>query len=483
MGETTAAADETAAEEISAVIRPAQQDSYPGAAYAWYVVGVLTLAYIFSFIDRQILSLMVGPIQQDLHISEKQMSLLMGASFAVFYTLFGIPLGRIADTRSRRGLIAVGVALWSVMTAACGLARTFWQLALFRMGVGVGEATLSPSAYSLISDYFRPEQRSTAMSVYSMGIYVGSGLAFILGGFVAELAAGRESAAVPLVGAVRSWQLVFFIVGLPGLLVALLVLTIREVERKGAKPAADGSARAPAASPREVVAYVRDNGATFLWLNVALGLVALYGYGATAWTPTLFIRRYGWTQSWTGLVYGLIVAAGGTLGIVSGGRLADWMRRRGHADANLRVALGASALALPFVVIFPLAPRPDWAAALLVPVVFFLSAPFGVAPAAIQQMMPNTMRAQATAFYLFMINLIGIGLGPTVVATLTEDVFRDKQAVHYSLQVTGAVAFAAATVLLWFALRSYRQSLEYLDRWTNANDHVGALRNSGGSES
>jgi MFS family permease len=469
MGETTAADDETVAEEVSALSRPTVPEVYPDAGYAWYVVGVLTLAYIFSFIDRQILSLMVGPIQHDLGISEKQMSLLMGASFAVFYTLFGIPLGRIADTRSRRGLITIGVALWSMMTAACGLARTFWQLALFRMGVGVGEATLSPSAYSLISDYFRPEQRSTAMSVYSMGIYVGSGLAFILGGFVTELAAGRESTVLPLAGAIRSWQLVFFIVGLPGLLMALLVLTIREVERKGVKPGKNASAKVLAASPREVWAYIRDNGATFLWLNLALGLVALYGYGAAAWTPSFFIRRYGWTQSWTGLVYGSIVAVSGTLGIVSAGWLADWLRGRGYGDANPRVALFAAALGLPFVALFPLATQSVWAAVLLVPVVFCLSAPFGVAPAAIQQMMPNTMRAQATAFYLFVINLIGIGLGPTVVAALTEDVFHDKKAVHLSLAVTGAVTFAGAAVLLSLGLRSYRRSLHYLEQWTRAN--------------
>jgi MFS family permease len=469
MGETTAADGETVADDVSARAQPTVPEVYPHAGYAWYVVGVLTLAYIFSFIDRQILSLMVGAIQQDLRISEKQMSLLMGASFAVFYTLFGIPLGRIADTRSRRGLITVGVALWSLMTAACGLARTFWQLALFRMGVGVGEATLSPSAYSLISDYFRPERRSTAMSVYSMGIYVGSGLAFILGGFVTELAAGRERALLPLVGAIRSWQLVFFIVGLPGLLVALLVLTIREVQRKGVKPGSNASSKGLAASPGEVWGYIRDNRATFLWLNLALGLIALYGYGASAWTPTFFIRRYAWTQSWTGLVYGSIVAVSGTLGIVSAGRLADWLRLRGYADANPRVAFFASALGLPFVALFPLAQSSVWAAVLLVPVVFFLSAPFGVAPAAIQQMMPNTMRAQATAFYLFVINLIGIGLGPTVVAALTEDVFRDKQAVHLSLAVTGALTFAGATALLSLGLRSYRRSLQYLERWSQGN--------------
>ena len=206
---------------------------YPSSGYAWYVVGVLTVAYVFSFIDRQVLNLMVGPIQKDLGINDLQMSLLMGPSFAVFYTLFGIPLGRLADTRSRRAIISVGVAVWSIMTAGCGLTRTFWQLAVMRMGVGVGEASLSPSAYSLISDYFRPERRSTAMSVYSMGIYIGSGLAFLVGGFIIQLAAGTETTAVPWIGPVRSWQLVFLLVGLPGLLISLLLLTVREPVRKG----------------------------------------------------------------------------------------------------------------------------------------------------------------------------------------------------------------------------------------------------------
>ena len=461
--------DDALAPVIAPAAGLADAESYPPPGYAWYVVGVLTLAYIFSFIDRQILSLMVGPIQQDLGIGDKQMSLLMGLSFAVFYTLFGIPLGRLADTRSRRVIISVGIAFWSIMTAGCGLAKTFWQLAVARMGVGVGEASLSPSAYSLISDYFRPERRSTAMSVYSMGIYIGSGLAFILGGLVTQLAAGHQNPVLPVIGVVRSWQLVFFIVGVPGLLVALLLLTVREPMRRGAHRAKDGSAIAPAASLPAVWRYVNDNRATFVCLNIGTGLVALYGYGATSWVPTLFIRRYGWTQGQTGLVYGLIVGVFGTLGIVSAGRLADWLRQRGHADANLRVAFLGSALGLPFVLLFPLAPTALWAAMLLVPVVLFLSSPFGVAPAAIQEMMPNTMRAQATAFYLFVINLIGIGLGPTIVATLTEDVFRDKKDVHLSLLVVGVVAFAAAALLLWVGLTPYRRSLEYLKRWAESD--------------
>jgi len=258
-------------------------------------------------------------------------------------------------------------------------------------------------------------------------------------------------------------------VGLPGLLVALLMLTIREPDRKGVSGTKDDSSTVPAVPLRAVWTYAIDNRATFLCLNLGLGMVALYGYGATSWVPSLFIRRFSWTPGRTGLVYGLVVAVSGTLGIVTGGKMADWLRQRGHADADLRVALLGTAAGLPFAVLFPLAPAAHWAATLLAPVVFFMSAPFGVAPAAIQQMMPNTMRAQATAFYLFVINLIGIGLGPTLVAMLTDDVFRDKKAVHLSLLVVGAFAFASAAILLWFGLKSYRGSLDYLTRWREAN--------------
>jgi MFS family permease len=443
-------------------------EPYPATGYAWYVVGVLTVAYIFSFIDRQILNLMVGPIQKDLGINDFQMSLLMGPSFAVFYTLFGIPLGRLADRRSRRAIISIGIALWSVMTAGCGLTKTFWQLAFMRMGVGVGEASLSPSAYSLISDYFRPERRSTAMSVYSMGIYIGSGLAFLLGGWIMQLAAGQETIGLPWIGPVHSWQLVFLLVGLPGLLISLLLLTVREPIRKGARLNADGFAVA-APSAGAVWSYIRMNSATFLCLTLGTGLVALYGYGGYAWIPTMLGRRYGWSPGYIGKVFGVIVGVCGTLGIVSGGQLADLLRQRGLIDSNWRIALWSTAAGLPFVVLLPLAPTAALAAVLLSAVVFFMSMPFGVAPAAIQQMMPNTMRAQATAVYLFVINLVGIGLGPPSVAALTDYVFRDKQSVHLSLFIVGALSFTLAIALLWAGLKPYRRSLDVLKHFDQAD--------------
>lgn len=208
-------------------------NSYPTTARAWVTVAILLMAYVLSFIDRQILNLLVGPIRADLGISDTQMSLLMGLSFAIFYTIAGIPLGRVADSRSRRGLIAWGILFWSLMTAACGLAKQYWHFVVFRIGVGAGEAALSPAAYSLMADSFPPEKRATAISVYSMGIYLGAGMAFLLGGIVITWANAQGPMDLPLLGTVRPWQLIFLVLGAAGALFCLVLLAIREPSRKG----------------------------------------------------------------------------------------------------------------------------------------------------------------------------------------------------------------------------------------------------------
>jgi MFS family permease len=448
---------------------------YPSPAYAWYVVAILTIAYIFSFIDRQIINLMVGPIQRDLQIDDVQISLLMGFSFAIFYTLFGIPLGRLADTQSRRSIISLGIAFWSLMTAGCGLTKKFWDLALMRMGVGVGEAALSPAAYSLIADYFPPNRRSTAMSVYSMGIYIGSGLAMILGGMVVKFVSAQESFDMPVVGAVRNWQLVFFVVGLPGLLVALLLLTVQEPIRRSSIQTGNDSARP--ATIRETLAYVFDNKATFVCLNLGIAMVTLSSYSASSWIPTMLSRRFAWPQGQIGVIYGSIIATCGTAGVVAGGWLADRWAHLGRQDAPLRVAWLACLGGIPCALLYPLAASDRQVVLLLMPMIFFGSMPFGVAPAAIQRMMPSTMRAQATAIYLFVINLVGMGLGPTVTALLTEKVFRDKNAVHYSLLIVGVTSYVSASILLGISMKSYRTSLDYLRQWCDGRDKLVAESN------
>lgn len=442
-----------------------EEKPYPPAGYAWYVVGVLTFVYVFSFIDRQILNLLVRPIRRDLGISDTQMSLLMGLSFAVFYTFFGLPLGRLADSRSRRGLIAAGFALWSLFTTGCGLARNFAQMLLMRMGVGVGEAALSPAAYSMITDYFPPRRRATALSVYSMGIYIGSGLAFIIGGTVAGYAAKQELWQLPWIGATRPWQVVFFIVGAPGVLLSLLMLTVREPARRDTRA---GKSAGVAVPFRDVLAYISQNRRTFLCHNLGFALLSFSSYGSSAWVPTFFVRKHGWTEAFAGQTYGWIVMIFSTLGIVLGGRFADWLAERGYRDATMRTGLIVSVAWFPFGILYPLVGDGRTASMLLIPAALLTAAPFGVAPAAIQQMMPSPMRGQASAVYLFVINLIGLGVGPTAVAMMTDYVFRDDYAVNYSLMTVSTLAHVASSLLLWLGIKPFLASLDRLKAWTAA---------------
>lgn len=434
-------------------------NGYPSSTVAWTTVAILMIAYVLSFIDRQILNLLVGPIRRDLAISDTQMSLLMGLSFALFYTLCGIPLGRMADSRSRRGLIAFGVLVWSAMTAACGLARQYWQFLAFRVGVGVGEAALSPAAYSLIADSFPAQRRATAISVYSMGIYLGSGLAFLLGGLVIKFASAQGDVHLPLLGDVRPWQMIFLLLGAAGAAFTLLMLAVKEPARRGIGAGVE-------VPLREVGAYLRANRRTVICHNFGFACISFASYGSGAWVPTFFVRTYGWDAGHIGIVYGSIVAVFGCLGIVFGGRLADRWARRGRSDANMRVGLLAACLVLPLSLTYPLLDNANLAAALLAPTVFCLSMPFGVAPAAIQEIMPNAMRGQASAIYLFVVTLFGLGVGPTAVALVTDFVFHDDMALRYSLLIVTAVALVAGIVLLGKGLKPYRDSLEHLRSWS-----------------
>lgn len=432
--------------------------AYPQARLAWTTVAILMVAYVFSFIDRQILNLLVAPVRRDLDISDTQMSYLLGLSFALFYTVCGIPIGRLADVRSRRGIIAVGIVFWSLMTAGCGMARSFLSFLLFRIGVGVGEATLSPSAYSLIADSFPKETRATAISVYSMGIYIGSGLAFLLGGLIIKFASAHGDVVLPVIGAVRPWQLVFIGLGGVGLLFSLMILAIREPVRHGVGAGVE-------VPLTQAASWLNANRRTVLHHNIGLGMVSFAAYGGAAWIPSFFIRNHGWDAATTGIVYGAITAVFGSAGIVFGGRLADRMLKAGRVDAGLRVCLYGAMFAMPCCLAFPLVASSTWAAVWLMPAAFGLAMPFGVAPAAIQEIMPNALRSQASAVYLFIVNLIGLGLGPTAVALCTDYLFKNDLAVRYSLALALPAALAVASILLSTGLSHYRTSVERLKTW------------------
>ncbi len=442
--------------ETSAVAQAADSEqAWPNPIYAWYVVGVLMLAYTNSFIDRQILSLLVEPIRNDLHISDTQISLLAGLAFSVFYTLMGLPLARLADQSHRRNIITGGIATWSVMTALCGAAQNFWQLFLARIGVGVGEATLSPAAFSMISDYFPKNRIARAISVYSMGVYFGAGLALMIGGLVIKMVSAAPPVTLPIVGTIYSWQLTFIIVGALGLPILLLLFTVREPLRRGTAKVNSSSG----ASFTELKGFLRENTWTVVWHFAAFSLIGIGIVTYLVWTPTWFIRTYQWDAPRIGLIYGGMTFALGTAGVYAGGFVADWFHRRGRDDAILRATMYGGLISIPFAVATPLMPTENLAVISLGITTFLLAFPQGLPAAALQVIAPNRLRAQMTALYFLVGNLIALGIGPTMVALVTDYGFGDPNKLRYSMAIVCAIVIPLGVIAVFLSLRPYRASV------------------------
>ena len=430
---------------------------------AVYLLAVLLIAYIFSFTDRQILSLLVQPIKQDLGLSDFQMSLLQGWAFSLFYAVLGIPIAKLADRKNRRNIIAAGVALWSLMTALCGLARTFPGMFLARVGVGVGEAALSPPAYSLMSDSFSSKRLPFAMAVYGLGVSIGVGAAYLLGGLVVKLVMRTPQTVLPVVGEIHSWQAVFFIVGLPGLVVALLVLTIGEPVRKGRLRGQDGQY---VVFPfRNVLRYIRQRWRLYVPLSLGLAMVSVFSYGLMAWYPTFLIRTYGMSMSQAGFTMGTIYIAFGMLGTISGPFVSSWYQRRGHKDAHVRLCATVALLSGIPGVLGPLMPEAWMALALLAPYLYIKSLYLGSAGATIQLVTPNQIRAQVSALNLFINNIVGLGIGATLIAVFTDFVFQGEQFIRYSMACSGVIASLSAWYLLKSTLKPYSQALDEAVQW------------------
>lgn len=435
------------------VEKNAEVEARQGGPYAWYALGVLIIAYTFSYLDRQALTLMVGPIRKSLDISDTQLSLLHGLAFAIFYTLLGLPIGRLVDGHRRTTIIAVGIAIWSIMTALCGLAKNFTHMFLARIGVGVGEAALSPGAYSLISDYFPQRTRPIALSLYLSAVYVGSGLATIVGGAIISAMPAFNA---PIVGYLEPWQAVFIVIGLPGVLVAIWVLTLREPARTGKKVGVEPTIGA-------TFRYIWENRKTYLTFIMGYAMFTLMWTSATAWYPEYFKRIFGWTTSEVGTRFGLTIMIAGAAGVLLGGLLSTKLRDRGKLDGGILTAIVAAAIALPAGLISCSLGSAWGTLAAVFVFQFGCAMPFGAAAAALQEITPNQMRGQITAIYLFAANMFGIGLGPTVVALVTDKVFHNDLALGSSIFVVIGVSGPLALILLWFARSAYKKTLANVD--------------------
>ena len=442
---------------------PRDSAAYPDAAYAWYVVAVLFAATLLSQLDRQLPALLVRPLKQEFGISDTSFSLLQGYAFAAFYTLAGLPLGRLVDRGNRRNLIFVGLLFWSAATALFAFAQDYTQLLIARVGVGIGEAVLAPAAYSLIADYVAPQRRGRALAVYYVSIAIGSGASLLLGGWLLA-AIPHEGLVIAGVGALSSWRAAFLLAALPAIPLALVLFSIREPQRREDLCAVIGNKP----SVGEFLRHLRAHAGTFSRVLTYPTLLAIVGYGALAWAPALFERRFAIAPSKSGIVLGILVASAGGIGTLFSGFLSDYWSARHVAAARLRVAfVGVLLLPVP-AVCWPLAGIPQLAYALLFLTVFSLSIAQSAAPALIQAVVPNRMRGQAIALYLLLAGLMGIGLGPTAVAVVTDYVFADNAALGYSLALTAGPAALLGVWLIGSGLKYYAVTY-YVQRQDHGN--------------
>ena len=427
--------------------------------YRWYVVGILTLSYLVSFLDRQILALMVGPIKADLQLSDTEISLIMGVAFSLFYAFMGIPLGWIADRTNRRNIIVVGITFWSLMTAACGLASKFIHLFLARIGVGAGEASLTPSAISIISDYFSRQDRGRAIATYNMGVSLGTGIAMVLGGVVISFVADSPYVELPLIGTLSTWQYIFFVVSIPGLLVAIVIFfTISEPIRTETL-----STHETEFSIVFVFKYMQKNFDVYFPIYLALSLSTLVGYAYFSWIPTVFVRIYGWDIPEIGYAFGLVVLIAGPSGVIICGWLVDLLYKRGKYDASVRIALAGSAITLPSAFGLPFAPNAEWALIIVGAAMFGGAMTSAAGVVAIVTVTPNQMRGQATAIYLFCISFLGLSIGATSVALITDYIFYDEKMLSWSLSIVCSSSSMCSVLLFWGSLRPFFSATQSIE--------------------
>lgn len=424
---------------------------YPSPGRAWLLVALLTVAYVVSFVDRYILSLLIEPVKADLGLTDLQIGLLLGPAFGIFYATMGLPLGYLADRSRRMWIVSAGIAIWSAATALSGLARSFAHMFVARVSVGVGEATLSPCAMSLIADSFPADRRGKPIALYSSAISVGAALAALLGAAVLTWAGTVESLELPLIGPLAPWRTAFLIAAVPGFVLAPIFFVLREPARIGTSAGRE---------PRHLGHMLRHVGRHALTYGCFVTVfcymtITAYSHG---WLAVTFQRTWGWPVETYALYNGLTLIVVGPASVMFAGWLSDRLTRRGHTDAPMRIALLGLFLSLPFAVIGPL--LGSGIAAFVVLAAFTVGAAFisSVGVTALLQIVPARIRAQTIALYYMTISLTGLFLGPSLVGLLNDTVF-GEDGVRYSVALIPLIFGLPAMLLAPLTLKLYRRAL------------------------
>ena len=421
-----------------------EQQDWPKPAYAWYALTVISIGYIFAFIDRIVIGILTPDIIKSLHLTDTQMGLLQGLAFALFYTVFGIPLGWIADRGNRQRILSAGMTVWSVMTAACGLPTTFWPLFGARVGVGIGEATLGPCASSLIADWFPPEKRAKAFGFYTTATALAAIISYLMASLLLAWLGRYPVIDLPLVGAREPWQVVFIALGVLGLLpTALFAFTVVEPVRRGMVNATQAVAAG-------TWAFLRANAVTLSCLMVGASLIILEVYATVQWVPTYYLRTFGWSPAKTGFYLAILQSPCGLVSAFVSGYVVDWLKARGIKDAVWMLMLAGAIGCTVFGGLAPLMPAPELAMALFMMKALFVNfVPVG-ALAAMADVTPNQHRGFVVSLYVIMTGLFAQGAGPLMVGVLTDSVFHDPKAIGQSLALlVGGTGVVGLALLLW----------------------------------
>ncbi len=416
------------------------------------MVVILTIAYILSFVDRYVLGLLVEPIKADLGLSDTQMGLLGGLAFTIFYATMGLPLGYLADRKRRTFIVAAGIFIWSVATAASGLARNFAHLFVARVSIGIGEAALSPCAMSMISDSFPREKRGRPIAFYSAALSLGAGIASLVSAAVLTWAASAEAVALPFVGAVAPWQFTFFVVGLPGIFVAALMLTVREPKRQ----------RTPGSEVKPqflvMLKHVFSRWKTYGSFVVFVCLMTICAY-SQFFNAAMFQRTWGWEAQQYALVNGIVLLAIGPATVNFAGWINDKWFAEGKQDAPLRIMIVGAMIFVPTGVIAPLMPDPWLAMAIYAVNTVGIATTTATGVTGLMNITPSEIRGQTVALYYMAISFAGLGIGPTSVGLFSDLVFGNEH-LNYAMAAVPALFGIPVLLLSRYALRAYNGELE-----------------------
>jgi len=442
------------------------QAAYPKPLLAWAVVGVLIIAALIAYIDRQVVAIVVDQMKADLNVGDAQIAWLYGV-FAVFYAIAGLPIAWMSDRKSRKHIIAIGIFFWSLMTMACGLTKSFWIVFLARIGVGVGEATLTPATNSLIGDYFPRDKIPLALSVVQAGPIMGSGIAFIIGGYVYGMVEQADPLHLPFFGELAPWQQTFLYVGAPGLLLAFLFLLIREpVRRTVARPA---DAAAGTGADISIMNFYRRNARMTVFHHLGFLCFGLLGYAFVFWTVSYFVRVHGMNNAEASQIFGWIFLVTGPLGPIFAALYAAHLTRRGRKDANILAPLVGGLIGVASVLAIQVMPNPVWAFVFYVPALIFVNSPFAMAYASLTYVTPPPLRARVAAVYMFMVSF-GMMLGPPIAGMFNEHIFPSDQGVRYSVMSVTVIFGALGFLFLTLARKHYIRTAQDAEEWSAEED-------------